>query len=287
MEREEDRARSLALLPDLAGDWQWSRRFVAADAEGRLVAAAGLWQGPDHFRCDFGPREVEAPERLFARLWKPMLASARERRADLIVGLRALEAGCREADSWLALGFERDAVKITYETSCERGFDELDRLLTKLRKHGKVPAEARVAGLREASPAELVKLLADGLGMSTATASQMVSGGGRNRVHPALSCVALCGGETVAAYLSSRIGDTTVRIESVVVKPGWRRSWANVWVKHEGVRRALASGKTTILLETGDEHGDSRRHAERVGGIVVRRTFLPVYRIGREDERDG
>jgi hypothetical protein len=287
LELEGDREASLALMPEAPGDWQWSRRFVAADAQGRLVGAAGLWQGPEHFRCDFRRSGGEDPQSVFALLWNPMLRSARERRADLIVGLRAIEADAGEAASWLALGFERDAVKITYETSSQRGFDELDRLLTKLRKRGKIPPEARVAGLREAPPAELVKLLADGLGMSTATASQMVSGGGRNRVHPALSCVALCGGETVAAYLSSRISDTTVRIESVVVKPGWRRSWANVWVKHEGVRRALASGKTTILLETGDEHGDSRRHAERVGGVIIRRTFLPVYRIGREDERDG
>jgi hypothetical protein len=220
-------------------------------------------------------------------LWEALLAAARERSAKRVIGLRAIEEDAAEAASWLALGFERDAVKITYEASCRRGFEELDGVLTKLRKRGKIPAEARVTGLRQAPPAELVKLLAEGLGMSTTTASRMVSGGGRNRVHPALSCVAMCGDETVAAYLASRVSDSTARIDSVVVKPGWRRSWASVWVKHEGARRALESGKKTVLSETGGEHGDSRRHAERVGGVIVRRTFLPVYRMGREGDRDG
>jgi hypothetical protein len=286
-EQEEDRLASQALLPEPGGRWQWSQRFVATDSRNRIIAAAGLWRGPDRHRCDFRAAEATDPVDGVGPLWQAVRQQALARNADLVVGLRPLEFDSAEASIWLDLGFERDAVKITHESGYGQYFDELDRTLSRLTERGRVPAAARVVGLREAPSDQVVSLLVEGIGMSRPVAALMLSGGGPQRIHPALSCVAMCGDLVVALNLASRISDSTARLDSVVVKPGWRKGWANVWVKHEGARRAIASGKTRIIAETGDEHGDSRRQARRNGSVVLRKTFLPVYWINKEDALRG
>jgi hypothetical protein len=281
-EQAQDHPVSRQLLPELGGPWKAASRWVAADDHGQIVAAAGLWRGAAHWRCDFRLAKVPDPLVVLGDLWSAVRLSAAEQNVERVIGLRPLEFDSAEAERWLALGFERDAVRITYESSYERGFNELDQTLTKMRERGKIPSGASVVGLRDAPLTEVVSLLVQGLGMTHSVAARMLSGAGRQRIHPALSCVAMCDGEVVAVNLASRIDDLTARLESVVVKPGWRGSWANVWVKHEGARRAIASGKTRVVGETGDEHGDSRRQAWRNGSVVLRKTFLPVYSFARE-----
>jgi hypothetical protein len=79
----------------------------------------------------------------------------------------------------------------------------------------------------------------------------------------------LLDGNVVGIALGRTLGDDTCEVDSRALHPSVRRSWANLLILHEGLRRCDAAGLRVMRYFTLDEHEDTRQLAERFGGTLL------------------
>ncbi len=100
---------------------------------------------------------------------------------------------------------------------------------------------------------------------------------------PALSRALLMGPDVVGLALVRPVSANALQIDGVVLHPGFRGRWANVWLKHEAACAAMEAGMKTFVYDTYDEHRDSLQFATRVGGATVMR-IEPYRMLGEAQE---
>jgi GNAT superfamily N-acetyltransferase len=205
------------------------------------------------------------------------LAAARG--AEALYASNPLSPDGEAAQAWRGLGFDQVIECPLNRIEAARIVELLQPLLDRLRERGQIPDEARIVGLREANPDEIVDLVTTYLGGASALddLKNRVLGKHPDPLDPILSRVLLYRDQVVGVMLARPIEKHVAWADANVVHPCVRGRWANVWLKLESSARARDMGYHTFVYETYQQHADTNKLTNRLEGVFVPRVEL--YRI--------
>jgi hypothetical protein len=204
-----------------------------------------------------------------------VLAAAKRagREADALYAWSPAEPGTPAAAAWAGLGFTEGVTSAVHEIDAVRSEAFLRPLYE--RAAARMPADARTVPLIDATDRQ-----------KDAIAALHVQhmGGQPGEVRAALErpnapyrpeCPILLRGDRVVGFSLSRSRDGVLVIDANVLDGDHRKGWANVLLKYEEARYAVAAGLPRGEFQTFDRHRDTRRFAEHVGGTTVRTVTTP------------
>jgi GNAT superfamily N-acetyltransferase len=196
-----------------------------------------------------------------------------------------------DARAWRALGFDQVIDCPLHRIDAKRTIEALQPIFDRLKQRGRIPAEARLACLRDVKSEVLSGPLGGPRGDRVHDIMDLVTahlGGAGDRMtmkkrllgkhpvpyDPGLSRVLLLRDRVVGAMLGRPVDGNAVLVEVNVVHPSVRGRWANVWLKLDATSRARDLGFTTFFYETYEQHADTAKLTRRLDGDVVPRSEL-------------
>jgi hypothetical protein len=146
---------------------------------------------------------------------------------------------------------------------------ELEAVYAQLVARGGIPAGAKVEPMGPRHVAAVAELNAEYLGSSRERVLSNLSNPQRRAYDPACSAVLLLDGALVGFSIARMCGGGVCEWDAIVLHPDVRRGWANLMLKAENARLAIAAGARALRYCTLPRHGDSRRHSSRAGGREI------------------
>jgi len=260
----------LALLP---GAVDHRASHWAALADGEVVGAAScLWLGV-HNPPGFAGQLFVRPawrRRGIGRALVDAMATAATGETD---GLWSLDRHADDSDAaaFLAhVGFAPAQRDLHFRMSMSGFLAHMDAIVTRLRKAGRIPANATTPTLREAPLDHTAMLVADQFRQPPARVRQrlelaLVDPATAN-LDPDVSTVVIENGRVVGTLLTA-IVDDAAHIDCNIVAQDRRRSWVNALQLHTATSRAL-SRAAHIDFHCDEAVRDSVNLARRAGGIL-------------------
>jgi GNAT superfamily N-acetyltransferase len=203
------------------------------------------------------------------------IASSRGGRALYTWG--AIDSGSDAARFWDQQGFDRAEHVWEGRTDVLAGLKYLEPFWQQLLRRGKVPANILSISTAEADPAELARMYVAHIGGSFESVYPRLTGESPTSFDPMNSTVILQDQTIAGLGLASVLEKGVTLVEAIIVEPGFRGRWANLYLKRESWRRCAAAGTHTSIYFTHDRHQDTRRFTEKTGTIT--RNFLEPYRM--------
>ena len=272
----------LALLPEMRG---LSCEWLIARRNGAIAGAAGLswssWNRPAGFPLWLHVIPCERRQ----GVGRSLVAAAVELAAGETGGLwslKAVEQDSEAAAFLAACGFAIAHRSFTFRMDMVRFDAHMQRIVERLRRHGRIPAELRVVSLREAplrdvawmvsaafasGPAQLLAALRRGLGQAE-----------NNGVDPDRSVVVMAD-DTVAGALLYRFNGGHCLIEANAVAPAWRNGCVNALQLAAATRNALTAGASSFQYDCDEDVIDSINLARRNGGERIATKALFRYAL--------
>jgi GNAT superfamily N-acetyltransferase len=283
-----ERGRALRmLLPQLSEDAAY---LVAVEGNGRrAIGAAGMTQScrPQPYPGPGVLIEVIEPCRRHGvgrALLSGIVKLARQAfQAEAVYAARRVELGSEEMSHWKWMRFV--PIETVQEHSLPIGQFEsrLGPVFERMRAKGHIPAGARIVPLYQASAAAVMQLHLDHMGGNRRELYEKLQGYGVGVFHPRYSRVLLVDGRVRGCVLAHRADKDTAHVDANIVDPALRGSWANVWLKLEASRHALALGIKQFTFTSFDHYTDTRSFSEKLGGMATRTTALMVRRFAGPD----
>ncbi len=146
----------------------------------------------------------------------------------------------------------------------------LARHRTWLTERGRIPANARLVGLRDAPHPELAHLLAREFHNSPAQVLARLHGESAPPFDAERSVVLLVDGAVMGAQIWTNGDDGVPQVEVNVVSPTLRHGWANVLLTHEGVRIGVTKGTHAFRFFCHERVIDTVNIARRSGAKLAR-----------------
>jgi len=276
-----DRKAFRMLLPEAAG--ALTRCFVArSGTPPSVVAAAGISasQRPKPLVGPGVALHVIPPCRrqgLGRQLLAALAAEARRGGAEALYAIQRVELNSNEMRCWSWLGFVPCEQVQEHELALDQFEPRLAPLYERLKSSGRIPDSARIVPLYEADMEQVVQLHLKQLGGDPMTLARRIRGEASDAFAPRHSRVLLVDGQVAGFILGHRTSREVVRVDADVVDPALRGGWANVWLKLEATRGALAWGIEKFVFTTFDHYTDTRSFTKKLEGVTVRTTVL-MYR---------
>jgi GNAT superfamily N-acetyltransferase len=277
------------LLPNACHFQQAVTAFVATDDAHRVIAALAI-----HPRLRAtplpGPRvdlHVIPPHRrkgIARQLLDTAAAHVRARGGGALYAWSPLPAADPRLPLLHALGFTHQVEIQEGHLLTSRGHARLAPLYQQLRDNAWIPDDARIVPLASANHDDIALLHARHLGGAVPDILARIRGDVPDPVSLHASPVLLVGPRTAGFTFLRTLPPATATaaphvaiVESTVVDPAFRSSWANLYLKFAGFEMALQQGLTDLLYEAHDRHTDTRKFAKQVGATT--RTVLHPYKI--------
>lgn len=188
-----------------------------------------------------------------------------------------VNAANARAIAWGWLGFVVGEVMVRHELDLPAYMLELEPLYAQLVARGGIPPDAKVEPMGPQHVAAVAEMNAEYLGSSRERVLANLSDPDRRGYDPACSAVLTLNGEVVGFSMARMAGDGVCEWDAIVLRPSVRRGWANLMLKTENARLALAAGTRALRYCTLPRHGDSRHHSRRAGGREIEQ-LLRMYR---------
>jgi GNAT superfamily N-acetyltransferase len=185
------------------------------------------------------------------------------------------------AIAWRRLGFEHSQPHPQTSVDCEKTIAYLKAAEQRLLGRSLPPPSVKVVPIQKITPLQRQQAIAlhmAHLGGPRATVESQLQEDSPAACDDDLSHVLLLEDRAVGLALVRRASPTACLIESDVLDPKIRRGgWANLLLKLVPALACEAAGMRTFVFDTFQQHGDSRRFAEKVGGFTVDR--IEPYRL--------
>jgi GNAT superfamily N-acetyltransferase len=265
------------LLPAMASDCD---RFVALDGERHLVIGAAAATRVPRMSPAIGPGvaiHVIPPCRrcgVGGALLEQFEAHAKQRGANALYAAQRVEVDSEEMRGWRWLGFDVCETVEEHELPVANFDPVLGPMLERMRRHGRIPADAMMVPLYATDAEAVVRLHLENLGGDAGDLLKRIRGHAPNSFHPDFSRVIVVGNRVVAAVLARRVSQPVIQVDAIIVAPEARSGWANLWLKLEATRRVIPHGVTHLHFTTFDRYTDTRRLVQKLGGRTVRTTAL-------------
>lgn len=180
-----------------------------------------------------------------------------------------VNAADARAIAWGWLGFVVGEVMVRHELDLPTYMVELEPLYAHLVARGGIPPGAKVEPMGPRHVAAVADLNAEYLGSSRERVLANLSDPDRRAYDPACSAVLMLNGNVVGFSIARMVGDGVCEWDAIVLHSSVRRGWANLMLKTENARLALAAGTGALRYCTLPQHGDSRHHSRRAGGREI------------------
>ncbi len=190
--------------------------------------------------------------------------------ARVLQSLRWFEQDSSDHAFWEALGFAPRQIRYAHELSAERAFGHLNPLVKQILDHGWAPDDARIIPLAEANVQAVCDLHVQHLRGSASKLMPMLDGSAAHPFDRYTSMVLICGEKTKGFTLGWFPEPRVCEIAANVLDPSVRLGWADLALKHAALGAVLARGGELFRFCTAEQHRDSRRTLERIGGGVSR-----------------
>jgi hypothetical protein len=204
--------------------------------------------------------------------------------AAVAAGAQALYAASRvdlDSDAMLAWRWLDFAPCATVEHHClplDQFEPRLAPLVERFRQRGRIPAAARIIPLYQADAEVVLELHLAHMGGDRDDLRRKLRGEGPGAFHPRYSRVLVVGDQSAGCILAHRADQYTAAVDANIVDPRLRGGWANVWLKLEATRGALALGIENFEFATFDHYTDTRSFTQKFGGTTTRTTVLMMRR---------
>jgi len=206
---------------------------------------------------------------------------ARKNGSAALYAWSSVEPGNVAAVAWRQLGFDHSQPHPQTSVDCEKTVAYLREAERRLHRRFPPPPGARVVPIHEITSSQRQQAIAlqmAHLGGPWATVESQLNEDSPAACDDDLSHVLLLENRVVGLALVRRASPTTCLIESDVLDPQIRRGgWANLLLKLVPAVACQAAGMRTFVFDTFQQHGDSRRFAEKVGGVTIDR--VEPYRL--------
>ena len=238
--------RQLTLLMPDAADAPTRYRFFAATRDGKMLGGAALTAVPGGARALFQVALTEgASSKAGDMLVHAMKVFARREGAELLVYEGGAMEGSRRAQMLERCSFIRRGAPISH-FSLRTDAPELRRFFDtyeKLKKRGKMPAEAQVLPLNQLAGVAVSELLRRTVG---------VAGG---KVHAEMLnsdtfSLGILNGSSLVAVIVGSVCNGEAHISHLAVDPAHRGLWAYSALIAESLRRSRARGVTRCTFRT-------------------------------------
>jgi hypothetical protein len=252
--------------------------FIASDSAGTPLGAGSLRSGTESLEEPWGVHVTACP--LSSRqadelvTAKALVAYAKARAvsqgAHVLQTLRWFTQDSPDQAYWAALGFAPHQFRYAHEISAQRGFERLSPLVQQILDHDWAPANARVIPLAEADVEAVCQLHVKHLGGSARRLMPMLDGTAPHPYDRRASMVLLCGEQTKGFTLGWFPEPSVCEVAANVLDPSVRLGWADLLLKDAAVKAVLERGGELLRFCTAEQHRDSRRTLQRVGGGISR-----------------
>jgi GNAT superfamily N-acetyltransferase len=287
-----ERGRTLRmLLSQLSEDAAY---LVAVEGKGRrVIGAAGMTQScrPQPYPGPGILIEVIEPCRghgVGRALLSGIVELARQAfQADAVYAAHRVELGSVEMDRWKWMHFEPIETVQEHSLPIKQFESRLGPMFERMRAKGHIPTGAKIVPLYQANAAAVMQLHLDHMGGNRRELYEKLRGHGVGVFHPRYSRVLLVDGRIRGCVLAHRADKHTARVDANIVDLALRGGWANVWLKLEASRHALALGIKQFTFTSFDHYTDTRSFSEKLGGTATRTTALMVRRFAGPDVPEG
>jgi N-acetylglutamate synthase-like GNAT family acetyltransferase len=271
-------AKACRMLLDVVG--VEARHLVAVDrATQRVIGAAALTSGRRTTPLvGLGAMvHVIPPCRrhgVGAALCDGLITLSRQQGMQAIYAARRVEVDSPESHGWRFLGFTPCETVEEHVLPLDEFVPRLEPLVDSLRRRGRIPADAQIIPLHAADKAQVLQLHLDHMGGERGPLYQKICGHGPGAFHQRHSRVLMLGDRVAGCILTHLQPERIAVVDANIVAPDLRGNWANVWLKLEATRGALAIGITRFHFTTFDHYTDTRTFTEKLGGAVARKRVL-------------
>jgi hypothetical protein len=190
--------------------------------------------------------------------------------ARVLQSLRWFEQDSPDQAYWAALGFTPHQIRYAHEISAQRAYERLSPLVEQIRDHGWAPVNSRIIPLVEADVQAVCDLHVQHLGGSARKLTPMLDGSATHPYDRYASMVLVCGEQTKGFTLGWFPEPRVCEIAANVLDPSVRLGWADLLLKQAALKAVLDRGGELFRFCTAEQHRDSRRTLERVGGGASR-----------------
>jgi N-acetylglutamate synthase-like GNAT family acetyltransferase len=270
------------LIPELSDA---AATFVAVDAEHDLVIGAAAATRSVRRQPLLGPGvavHVIVPCRRYGvgtALVRHLEIGAKRAGVTALFAARRVDSNSDEMRGWTGLGFAPYETVHEHSLPLEDFEPRLAPIVDHMRQRGRIPTEARIIPLYQATPGSVLQLHLNHLGGNRGELYRKLIGSGTGAFHPRYSRVLMVGEHIMGCILAHRADQDTAVVDADIVDPRLRGGWANVWLKLEATRGALQLGIKRFQFTTFDHYADTRSFSTNLGGEITRTTVLMMRPI--------
>ena len=249
----------------------------------QLIALIALWKMPGFNKkrvAEFLFRAValDGYPDVDPNLIERLVVSARKGRVRELVTENLVAEGSHFEQFLRSHGFDREKVRLTsYEILVDKISAVLEPLFRRLKERGKIPSEARIVSLSEASPNVLQKFVLSNLGWSIHNFRGRLGqreGAFENRV----SSVLLVGNEVSGVQLGRTKSGIKIS-DGFAVAPKLRGGWANIYLRYDSLTNLREYGIDRVqFMADESEHRDTVKMVNRFEGRILGR-FVKLGRL--------
>ena len=265
------------LLPPLG---RVAATLVAVDGRHGLVVGAAATTVDFRAKPPIGPAvavHVIPPCRrqgVGAALLDEIARVARARGARAVYTARRVLAGSDEARACEWLGFAPSEQVLEHELPLDRFEPVLAPLHERMKRRGRIPAEARIVPLYAADREAVLDLHSKHMGGDRDSLAARMDGRAPSAFHPRYSRVLMIEQRVVGCILAHRKARDIAVVDANIVSPELRGGWANIWLKLEATRGALSLGIKRFHFSSFDHYEDTRSFTHKLGGVTTQTTML-------------
>jgi N-acetylglutamate synthase-like GNAT family acetyltransferase len=207
--------------------------------------------------------------------------AARSAGAKALYSAKRVELDSDEMRGWRGLGFTTCETVEQHRLPLQRLEPQLEPLIDRIRQRGRMPPTARIIPLYQADLSAVLQLHLDNMGGDRGDLSRRIRGQGSNAFLPQYSRVLVVDDQVKGCLLGHRKDAVTMVIDAVIVDPGFRGGWANVWLKLDAARGVRHLGIENLEYTTFDHYDDTRSFTKKLGGVTIGTSVLMFRPIAR------
>lgn len=186
-----------------------------------------------------------------------------------LYAMKRVAAQSDEAAGWAWLGFVVLESVEQHSLPLAQFEPRLAPLVERMRRGGRIPAEARIIPLFQANHDAVLRLHLSQMGGQPENLSLKLIGEGPGAFHPRYSRVLMIGEQIVGCILAHRKGPDVAVVDANIVASEFRNGWANIWLKLEATRGALSLGIKYFHFVSFDHYEDTRSFTKKLGGATT------------------
>jgi hypothetical protein len=210
-----------------------------------------------------------------------LASAARSAGATALYAAKRVELDGEEMRGWQRLDFEVCETVERHQLPLAPLRTLLTPMIERIRRHGRIPASARIIPLYQADLLDVLQLHLDNLGGDRADLHRRLRGRGRGAFLPQYSRVLLVDDKVRGCLLGHRKDPVTMVIDANIVDGSMRGGWANVWLKLDAAIGVRHLGIEKLEYTTFDHYDDTRSFTKKLGGITSGASVLMFRPIAR------